>query len=122
MGAIVGDYTIHGSSANQGFELVNGAATPIAFPGSTSTIPTGINSSGEIIGEYTSASGIVSNFYFDGTTYVALPTPPGAAGCIPQHITNLGKIVLDCQKLAGGQASFPVYIGTPATSTEALPR
>src|SRR5262249_36232938 len=65
--------------------------TPIDVPGAISTNPSGINSSGEIVGSYTDASNIEHGFRLDRGVFVAIDYP-GALNTTPISINNSGDV------------------------------
>jgi hypothetical protein len=65
---------------------------PIIYPGSTETIARGINSLGQIVGEWIDTSGAVHGFIYNAGTYTSFDYP-GASGTSLYGINNAGDIV-----------------------------
>src|SRR5215510_12412698 len=66
--------------------------TTIAYPASASTTPTGINTSGRIVGSYVDAGAITHGFMLDGGTYSTIDYP-GARWTAAVGVNNSGQIV-----------------------------
>lgn len=69
-----------------------GVYTSIAFPGATSTLAFGINTSGHVVGEYFDTSGDRHGFVMNGKTFETVDYP-GAAATSAQAINDQGQIV-----------------------------
>ena len=115
-GVIVGTWNKKGA-ALQSFKLENGQLTPILFPGSYSTIATGINDAGEIVGwYYTTANGPLALFRFDGNSYTQIPTPANSYACSSGHVNNSGDFVGSCSDSKTG-AGF-AFVATPNSASQ----
>jgi len=74
-----------------GFLYANGTFTTIAFPGASSTTPTGINNLDEIVGYYSDTSGQHGFTYLNGTFNTF--DLPGSLATMPLGVNDLGEIV-----------------------------
>ncbi|MBV9037786.1 MAG: VPLPA-CTERM sorting domain-containing protein, partial [Acidobacteriaceae bacterium] len=74
-----------------GFLYANGTFTKIAFPGASSTTPTGINNLDEIVGYYSDTSGQHGFTYLNGTFNTF--DLPGSLATMPLGVNDLGEIV-----------------------------
>lgn len=86
------------SDLQQGFKLVNGSFTPIHFPGSNQTFPTGINDQGVIVGWYTlpvaGSSGVFQGFTLvNGAYHTVNVLNNSGSGTELRGISNAGTIV-----------------------------
>ena len=102
---IVGSYDFtdpnHQFEGAHGFLLSGGVFTAIDFPGPgvTSTTPSGINDSGDVVGVYRMSSP-GSGFLFSAGVYSTVNVPPALGCCTHANgINNAGQIV--------GQYKFP---------------
>lgn len=91
VGQVVGQYT-DSNFVIHGF-LLDGliAFTPINYPGATSTVATGINNSGQIVG-YWSNSTVGGGFLLNGGTYTSF-NYPGSLSTTPSGINDAGQVV-----------------------------
>ena len=89
-GTIVGRYTT--DAGFQGFEFSNGNYTTIDVPGAAATSIFGGNDNGQIVGDYTDASGVIHGFLLSGGNFTTIDFP-GATSTNCQDINDGGKIV-----------------------------
>lgn len=89
-GQIVGGY-IDTSFFFHGYELSGGTFTTIAYPGGDNTIPSAINNSGAIVGQW-GVGGLQHGFEFSGGVYTSIDFP-GALLTGTYGINNSGDIV-----------------------------
>src|SRR5207244_6442987 len=80
-----------GSKAD-GFVLDHGSDTTLDVPGSTSTVASGINDSGQIVGYYEDAGGTWHGFLLDQGSYTTLDVP-GSERTYATGINASGQIV-----------------------------
>jgi probable HAF family extracellular repeat protein len=66
--------------------------TTVSFPGSSSSVATGINNAGQIVGTYTDTAGKVHGFLDTNGVYKSIDVP-GSTQTIPTGINNAGQIV-----------------------------
>jgi uncharacterized protein (TIGR03437 family) len=87
-------------------------------PGSTFTVPSGINNSGQIVGSYTDPAGTSHGFLrsADGSTFTPIDVPGALAGTTnAKGINNLGQIVGSYADANGNQAFIRGPDGTFTT-------
>jgi uncharacterized membrane protein len=75
------------------------------FPGATSTGATGINDSGQIVGDYFLPSTGVHGFLKDGANFVSIDYP-GALNTLVSGINDSGQIVGGYQTMLGSGHGF----------------
>ncbi|MBV9937429.1 MAG: VPLPA-CTERM sorting domain-containing protein [Acidobacteriaceae bacterium] len=75
-----------------GFLYANGTFTKIAFPGASSTTPTGINNLGEIVGEYVDSTSSQHGFVYLNGAFNTFDLP-GSLATMPLGINDSGEIV-----------------------------
>jgi probable HAF family extracellular repeat protein len=89
-----------------GFLYVAGSYSNITDPLGTSTYAAGINSSGDIVGWYTDASGGNHGFFYNGSTFLTLDDPNAAPGKTEAiGINDAGEVVgyyFDAKNVAHG--------------------
>jgi probable HAF family extracellular repeat protein len=79
------------------------AFTPIDVPGSTSTLVTGINDAGQIVGTYTTGLGTATNaFVYSNGAYTTIQPPSNSSFYSIGGINNSGQIVGALQGNSGG--------------------
>ena len=81
------------TDAHHGFLLSGGRYTAVDFPGAASTSPTGINSSGEIAGLYTTADNATHAFLFSGGRFSTIDYS-GATLTLANGINSPGEVVV----------------------------
>src|SRR5262249_46346638 len=93
--------------------------TTIDVPGSRSTVAAGINASGQIVGQYSDAAGVLHGFLLHGGSYYLLDVP-AAHETVANGINATGQIVGAYGNLvfAGPYHGF-VYGGSSYTSLDA---
>ncbi len=89
--------------------------TPIIFPGSIGTIAHGINSFGQIVGEFEDSSGVTHGFIYSAGSYSRFDYP-GASSTVLNGINNAGDMVGYHDFLMGffykaGTATFTTTVG-----------
>src|SRR6266567_752329 len=76
--------------------------TDVDYPGAVWTVPTGINDSGQIVGQYLASSGVRHGFLLSGGTYTTIDCPdPYTDGSNAVGINNSGQIVGFCSVPGG---------------------
>jgi hypothetical protein len=90
------------------FVYQDGKATPLAMPGETQTIATGINDWGEIVGYATKDFVHYTGFIDVGGVFTAVGAP-GATSTLIQGINDLGEIVGEYYDAKGEHA----FVGSP---------
>ena len=95
------------------FVYSGGSFTPLAFPGGTDTRPNGI-SGANVVGQYTTSSGITRAFVYDGTNYVGFdyPVAPGTPVGTEAIAANAGTVIGSYQ--AGTSDTIHGFIRSPA--------
>jgi hypothetical protein len=90
-GEMAGNYDLNDPKSGMGFFDNNGAYQDIDVPGSTNTVVTGLNDSGQVVGYYDTGS---SEFGFveDGGSYATFD-PPGSVSSQCVAINSTGVIV-----------------------------
>jgi probable HAF family extracellular repeat protein len=81
-------------AASAPLALAQGTYTQIDVPGAVSTLATGINAAGDIVGAYDDASGVSHGFLLSGGVYTTIDYP-GAAYTSVTGINDVGQIVGD---------------------------
>jgi uncharacterized membrane protein len=79
------------------------------FPGATATEASGINPEGQIVGDYTDASGVVHGFVLNRGTFTTIDVP-GATDTVVDGINPEGQIVgnfTDAMGILHGFAAGP---------------
>ena len=115
-GTMVGLSLNSNETAIDAWILQNGTYTPISYPGSTITVPTSINDSGDIVGYYCSDTfdncnnneGPYVGFLYSGGTYTTI-TVPGMAWGYPSGINNQGVISGSYEDNNGYWRGFMIY-------------
>jgi len=79
------------TNLDESFTYSKGKFTPISFPKSNGTQATGINDTGEIVGEYLDSSGNAHGFLLAKSKYTAINVK-GAAQTVAYGINNAGDI------------------------------
>ena len=97
-GVIVG--YVPNSASNTGYLYNNGSYTPISFPGAQSTLPSGINNAGQIVGSYEGPGVLQSGFLYSHGTYTTIYVP-GSSYTSVQSINDAGQIVGSFQDATG---------------------
>jgi probable HAF family extracellular repeat protein len=87
----------------------------IDFPGSTNTVTQSINSSGQIVGSYSSDGGQTGHAFLDNNGVYTTIDPPGSTGAGASDINSLGQIVGTYQIAGGGTLGFVYSHGTYTT-------
>jgi probable HAF family extracellular repeat protein len=77
---------------NHGFLYTAGTFTTIDYPGAVSTVCTGVNRNGTIVGWYVDSGGNMHGFLYNGGTFSSLDFP-GAASSAAGGINDSGTIV-----------------------------
>ena len=91
-GEVVGTWTKTASGDDfHGFALVGSTYTALAYPGATYTLPTAINSKGDVVGQYGAAE-VTHGFLLSGGTYTSFD-PPKSVTTFPFGINDAGNIV-----------------------------
>lgn len=78
--------------SGSGFLFSDGSFTTIDFPGADSTVASGINDAGEIVGYYSVFEGGQGGFLLSDGSYTTIDVP-WANSTYPQDINNAGEIV-----------------------------
>jgi hypothetical protein len=111
-GLIAGNYYIgplSNVSGAFGFLYDASTYTNIEFPGSYATLVSGMNSTGQIVGQYfTSSSSNAQGFLYSDGSYTTI-TVPGFNSSIASGINDVGQIV----GYAYNQSSPPVSVPGP---------
>ncbi len=102
---MTGEYSTNG---NLGFVYSRGSYTTIDFPGTTYTIPTGINNAGEVTGIYSDSFAALRGFVESRGTYSIIDLP-GSVYTFSQSINDAGMVT--------GYAEIP---NVPESSTWAM--
>jgi autotransporter passenger strand-loop-strand repeat protein/probable HAF family extracellular repeat protein len=96
-GQTVGDYETSagtgGSGTVDGFLFSGGTFATLVDPFAEYTIPTGINDSGEVAGDYIDSSGVVHGFLYSGGTYTTIDDPLATSGTLAWGINGSGEVV-----------------------------
>jgi hypothetical protein len=88
-----------------GFEYAKGKITPINFPKSSGTEPTGINDKGEVVGLYLDSASLSHGFSKIGTKYTGIDVK-GETNTVAWGVNNKGQITVYASNSAGGFDSF----------------
>jgi hypothetical protein len=94
-GVMVGFYLEYpgtGGELYHGFLVTNGAFTRFDFPGAISTLPFGINASGEIMGSYIDTDGTWHGFLIRDAAFTTID-PPDSVMTFASGINSSGDIV-----------------------------
>lgn len=76
-------------NSSGGFLYLNGVFTPINVPGSTGTVPTGINNAGQIVGSYWDVQGKMHGFLDTDGVFTTIDTPYASEVSAPLGNTQL---------------------------------
>jgi uncharacterized membrane protein len=72
--------------------MIGGVYTSFNYPEAIFTNPFGVNSAGDIVGQYTDSSGVGHGFLLSGGTYTSFDFP-GAVDTFAAGINDAGEIV-----------------------------
>jgi hypothetical protein len=106
-GAAVGWCTSLKTGLDIGYEYSKGKFTPINFPKSNGTQPTGINDKGEVVGLYLDSTNSSHGFSKIGTKYTSIDVK-GETNAVAWGVTNKGQITVYATNSAGAFDSFLV--------------
>jgi probable HAF family extracellular repeat protein len=104
----------YSQSQEFGYLYDGGSYTTITPPGSASSQLSGINASGQIVGNYKTSGGIRNFFLYSGGSYTNI-APPGSTSSSGGGINDLGQIVGSFDT-SGGTTSGFLYSGGSYTT------
>lgn len=117
-GLVAGDYSSAKSVTTAFMVNAKGRFVPLAPKGSASAQATGINSSGQVIGDFTDSAGAFHGFLYSNGKFMTLD-PAGSTGAVAWGINDNGQVVgsfTDASSPNGGHG----FLYTPPSSTATL--
>jgi probable HAF family extracellular repeat protein len=90
---VISGFYIDNNGVNHGFLLDRGTLITLDVPGSTSTMASGLNNEGQVVGVFVDSAGKTHGFLFEGGRFQTIDDPNGIGTTTVNGINDFGNIV-----------------------------